>query len=140
MIEILIVSHANMATGLHSSIELILGPMPNVHSMGLFAEDSFDTFNEKIQAKLDELKNDDGVLMFVDLFGGTPCNVSALNINKEVDGVMPKVECVSGMNLPMVIEAISMRDSMDLNELKDYVMDVGCQGVKDIRHEFNLSE
>ena len=140
MIEILIVSHANMATGLHSSIELIMGEIPGITSCGLFAEDSFDTFNEKIQGELDKLKNDDGVLMFVDLFGGTPCNVSALNINKEVDGVMPKVECVSGMNLPMVIEAISMRDSMTLEELKDYCMDAGASGIKDIRHEFNLNE
>ena len=46
-----------------------------------------------------------------------PPHVTAANINRPVDGKVPNCECVSGVNLPMLIEAISMRDSMSLSEL-----------------------
>ncbi len=138
MIQILIVTHADMAKGILSSAELIMGPQKNINTIGLCGEDSFESFNEKVRGKLAELLNDDGVLVFVDLYGGTPCNVTAANINRPVNGKTPNCECVSGVNLPMLIEAISMREGMTLNELKEHCMSVAPDGIKDIKKEFNL--
>lgn len=138
MIQILIVTHADMAKGILSSAELIMGPQKNIATIGLCGEDSFESFNEKVRGKLAELANEDGVLVFVDLYGGTPCNVTAANINRPIDGKTPHCECVSGVNLPMLIEALSMRESMTLEELKDHCITTAPEGVKDIKKEFNL--
>ena len=138
MIQILIVTHADLAKGVLSSAELIMGPQEGVTTVGLYAEDGFDSFNEKVRSTLAGLVNDDGVLVLVDLYGGTPCNVTAANINRPVDGKVPNCECVSGVNLPMLIEAISMRDSMSLSELKDHCIACAPEGVKDIKAEFSL--
>lgn len=138
MIEILIVTHANMAAGILSSVELITGPKKNFTTIGLKAEDTFETFYNEVHDTLAKLVNDDGVMVFVDLFGGTPCNVTAANINREIDGKKPNVECITGVNLPMVIEAVSMREFMTLNELKEHCMSVVADSVKDVKKEFNL--
>ncbi len=138
MIQILIVTHADMAKGILSSAELIMGPQKDIATIGLCGEDSFESFNEKVRGKLTELYNEDGVLVFVDLYGGTPCNVTAANVNRPVNGKTPHCECVSGVNLPMLIEALSMRESMTLEELKDHCITTASEGVKDIKKEFNL--
>lgn len=140
LIEIIVVSHANMAEGLVNSVELIMGATQGLTAVGLLPQDSFETFSRSISKVLKSKYNEDGVLIMADLFGGTPCNVSALSINKEVDKDLPKMECISGVNLPMVIEAISMRDSLPLGELKDYCMDAGRNGIRDIKRVFNLNE
>ena len=138
MIQILIVTHADMAKGILSSAELIMGPQKNIATIGLCGEDSFESFNEKVRGKLAELANEDGVLVFVDLYGGTPCNVTAANITGPSMEKTPHCECVSGVNLPMLIEALSMRESMTLEELKDHCITTAPEGVKDIKKEFNL--
>lgn len=140
MIEIIVVSHANMAEGMVNSVELIMGKTPALSAVGLLPEDSFETFSRNIIKLLKSKYTDDGVLILADLFGGTPCNVSALSIKQEINNALPNVECISGVNLPMVIEAISMRDSMSLPKLKDYCMDAARNGIKDIRSEFDLNE
>ena len=138
MIEILIATHADPAKGVVSSAELIMGPQEHITTVGLYAEDGFDTFNQKVMDAVASIKNEDGVLALVDLFGGTPCNVTAANINRPIDGEVPKCECISGVNLPMLIEALSMRECMSLSELKEHCMSSAADGIKDIKAEFNF--
>jgi len=139
MMQVLIVTHANMAAGIVSSVDLIMGPQEGLYSIGLAAGDSFGSFNEKVRNKLAEIVCDDGVLVFVDLYGGTPCNVTAANINREVDGKTPNIECLSGVNLPMLIEALGMRGAMSLQEIKEHCMGMIADTCKDIKAEFNLA-
>ena len=94
---------------------------------------------QKVRNKLAEIVCDDGVLVFVDLYGGTPCNVTAANINREVDGKTPNIECLSGVNLPMLIEALGMRGALSLQEIKDHCMGMIADTCKDIKAEFNLA-
>ena len=47
MMQVLIVTHANMAAGIVSSVDLIMGPQEGLYSIGLAADDSFESFNEK---------------------------------------------------------------------------------------------
>lgn len=133
-----------MAEGIISGIELIMGKVPGISALGLTDADSFETFSRNINKELDAIYCEDGVLIMVDLFGGTPCNVSAISIKNSMEagqGSAPgrNIECISGVNLPMVVEAVSMRDSMGLKQLKDHCMDAGCSGIKDIREEFKLN-
>ena len=64
MMQVLIVTHANMAAGIVSSVDLIMGPQEGLYSIGLAADDSFESFNEKVRNKLAEIVCDDGVLTF----------------------------------------------------------------------------
>lgn len=86
--------------------------------------------------KLDEIKSEikeclDGyirqgrkVILFVDLFGGSPSNV-AYTIAKHKD-----VDVVSGINLPMVMYSIEhIGSSKKLSEMVEGIMKSGAQNI-----------
>ncbi|MFC5522211.1 PTS sugar transporter subunit IIA [Polaromonas jejuensis] len=65
------------------------------------------------------------VLVLVDLFGATPCNVA----QKLVDGVNAKL--VTGINLPMLLRTISYRNE-SLDALVARALVGGAQGVMQV--------
>ena len=71
---------------------------------------------EKIERALLEVGGD-GVLILTDMFGGTPTNVS-------LPFLSPRVEIVTGVNLPMLIKLIGLREG-DLLEVARVVRDQG---------------
>ncbi len=69
-------------------------------------------------------------MVFVDLYGGTPSNSIALNL--DLNGNEINIECITGVNLPMLLEALTMRNNLKLSELKKYCIEAGINGVKDL--------
>ena len=55
---------------------------------------------DRIVAKVREIEEGEGVLIFVDLFAGTPCNMTALALAELSD--IP-IQCFAGVNLPLVM-------------------------------------
>ena len=63
-----------------------------------------DELKEKVKAaivRLNVQSQSDGVLVLTDLFGGSPSNVTARSLHELGNSV--KVECVTGVNLPMLL-------------------------------------
>lgn len=138
MIGVLIVTHGDLGKELLNSAELIVGKQSNVAALGLFYGDSIDWFREKITKTVRELEQGEGVLIFVDLYGGSPSNATAINMEKTLTG--PKFECITGVNLPMVLEALTMRTSCTLEHLKEHCKHMGHLGIKDLYRELYLTE
>ncbi len=44
-------------------------------------------------------------------------------------------ESISGVNLPMLIEALDSRNNYNLEDLVDKVIQIGIDGIKNIRNE-----
>jgi mannose PTS system EIIA component len=119
MIGIVLVTHAGLADELVHAAELILGPLDAVAAVSISREMSVDTAKEKLQNALKMVdENNAGVMILTDLFGGTPTNISAEFLQ---DGT---VEILTGVNLPMLVKAVSARLTHDLDGLvvllKDY--------------------
>ncbi len=68
---------------------------------------------------------DMGVLVLVDVFGATPCNVA----QKLVDGVRSRL--ITGVNLPMLLRTVSYRHEA-LDALVSRAMVGGTQGVMQV--------
>ena len=111
MVGILIAAHGDFAAGLLSAVELILGKQTKVETIGLYHGDGFEEFGGKIEKALDELDDGDGVLAFVDILGGTPSNTIFRYLQKK------KFRAFAGVNMPMVIQAVTMREVMDADEV-----------------------
>ncbi len=135
MIGILVVTHGDFGKGLLKSAELIVGKQNNTVALGLFHGDSIDDFREKIAKAIEKLDDGEGVLVFTDLYGGSPSNATAMNL-REIPNI--KFECITGVNLPMVLEALTMRESFELSPLKEHCMEMAHQGIKDLCKEINL--
>lgn len=115
MISILLVSHGGMAAGMKDSLELIVGPLRNVDVESLVAGQDIEEFKENVINRIKELNEGGGVLVFVDLFGASPYNVAqyaTLKLNGAID-----IRVITGMNLPMVLEGVLLRETSDLDSL-----------------------
>lgn len=130
---ILVVTHGEMATGLMDSLSLIMGEQEDYQTLGLKHGDDIVEFSEKIQAGICELDQGEGVLVLVDLFSASPYNQAAMSFNKLKDH---KYRLVSGVNLPMLIEAFNQRMiGADLETMYQAAMNAGKDGIKEFLEE-----
>jgi len=125
---ILLVSHGDLAKSFFETLEyFFLNKMAQMDYLCLDISDSPDSFKEEMQKKLVELDCGDGVLVFADLYGGTPSNVSSafLLMHKDDD----QLSVITGMNLPMLIRALEMRDApLDCEQ----IMQTGKDAIKSV--------
>ncbi len=125
MVNIVIVSHADLGDALIRAAEMIAGQAEGLYSVSLFPGDSPEGLGEKLEAALQEIEGQE-TLVLIDLFGGTPYNVAACQVLKE------NVECVTGANLPMLLELIMSRDGASLPELAKEIAQAGQESVKNL--------
>lgn len=111
---------------------LLCGKQEKIIPFGLRIEDDMDVFSSEIISKAHELDDGDGVLILVDFVGGTPANITGKLLMNE-----PNMEGLSGVNFPMILEAVNSRDDSTLNELKEQCKVVGTMGVVDIKERMS---
>lgn len=123
MAEISIVTHGRMCEGLLDSVEMILGSKESIKSVSLKPNDGLEDLHEAIRQMINE-SNGTEILIFVDLYGATPYNASVLN-TRDFSKSNRKIRIICGVNLPMMLEAIIMRDNLDLDKLYEHLLEVG---------------
>ena len=130
MIGLLVTGHANFGTGITSSVNLIAGEQEAYKAVDFLPTYSTEDLTREITKALDELKDCEGVIIFTDLMGGTPFNVSA-----QIGHGKENIRIVAGTNLPMLVEIVMSRKFMDnLDELVDSVLETGKEQVT--KYEF----
>jgi mannose/fructose/sorbose-specific phosphotransferase system IIA component len=126
MINVVVVTHGDFGQALVRAAEMIVGPQENVKTVALLPEESPAGFGDKLDAALADLDGQD-ILLLIDLFGGTPCNVSSRRV------LEPNVEVITGMNMAMLIEALTSRDGTPLSELVVQVAEAGQKAVVNLK-------
>lgn len=125
MTQIVLVTHGEFGDELLRSAKMIVGPQNGVYSVPLLAEESPEGLEAKLDAVLQEIEGED-TLILIDLFGGTPYNVAARRMREL------HIECVTGLNLPMLIETLMMRDRVTAAELAEVATQVGRESVRNL--------
>ena len=77
MIGLLVTGHANFGTGITSSVNLIVGEQEAYRAVDFLPTYSTEDLTQEISKAIDDLKDCEGIIIFTDLMGGTPFNVSA---------------------------------------------------------------
>ncbi len=123
MIGLLIVAHGNLGKSLIDCAQHVMGgPLPFLQSLEVSQRDAPETLLPRGQALLRQLDQGAGVLVMSDIFGATPANIARRLLNPG------QVEGVSGINLPMLIRAITYRDKT-LPLLVEKALSGGIEGV-----------
>ncbi len=105
MIGIVVVTHGQLARELVAAAEMITGEdIPNATSVSIGWHDAPDDAQRAIVTAVERVSGKEGAVILTDMFGGTPSNL-ALSLLKE-----GQVEVVTGVNLPMLIRLISIRE------------------------------
>ena len=74
---------------------------------------------EDIIKSVDEVDDGSGVIILTDMFGGTPSNLAISVMNED------RIEVLAGMNLPMLIKLVSVRNALPLTEAVLQAQDAG---------------
>ncbi|MGJ7045083.1 PTS sugar transporter subunit IIA [Thermoanaerobacterium thermosulfurigenes] len=129
MVGIILVSHGPYAEALYESLKMIYGEQEKVEAINFTIGESIDDLKKKINLAKKRLQTEE-ILIFADIIGGSPYNVSSLEIDD-------KVNVITGFNMPMILEILSKRNER-LSVVSDIAKNAGKNGIVDV-HE-KLSE
>lgn len=123
MIGILIIAHGTLGESLVHCASHVLNRRPaRLRQLGVTAQDDPLLLLPQARALVKDLDAGHGVLILSDMYGGTPSNIAAKLL------VPGHVEGVAGVNLPMLIRALTYRDRA-LSTLVTKAVSGGCEGV-----------
>jgi len=111
MIGVVVVTHGQLATELVNAAETIVGDLPSCFAVSIGWHEDVQDAREAIGSAIAKVRQPGGVLLMTDMFGGTPSNLGITFLEKD------KVEIVTGVNLPMLIKAASMKDAASLTDV-----------------------
>lgn len=109
MVGMIVTGHGSFATGITSGLKLLAGELMYYEAVDFLQEDSLDILTEKLTAAAGRLTQCTGILIYTDLTGGSPFNVSVRMKMEQPE----KISVIGGANLPSVLEGYMSRPSMD---------------------------
>ena len=118
MIGVVVVTHGQLATELLNATETIVGDLPQFAAVSIgWHEDTEDARGE-IEQAVARVRQDRGVLILTDMFGGTPSNLALTFLGDDV-------EVITGVNLPMLIKLAGLAERADLLEAAREIREQG---------------
>ncbi|MBW7956770.1 MAG: PTS sugar transporter subunit IIA [Deltaproteobacteria bacterium] len=123
MIGAVIVTHGRLAEALLEAAEAITGKVEGIRILALSRSDTTDGIRDVLRAAVSEVDTGKGVLVFTDMFGGTPTNIALSAFEED------RVEVITGVNLPMVLKYVSHRSDKGLGELSELLKDYGRKSI-----------
>lgn len=130
MIGVLLVSHGSMAAGIKDSVKMIVGEQSQFESLSLNPGQDINQLKTDLFNCSKSLDSGDGVLIFVDLYGASPYNAS-MQCVPQWNELGMNVRVITGMSLPMIINAVCNRDSVSLNDLTAECIEAGHENIQD---------
>lgn len=107
-----------------ATAEQIVGPLAQFTSCTVEPGSSAEMLRDLIREAITRVDTGDGVLVLADLFGGSPCQASMALCNKA------NLEVITGVNLPMVIKANSLRsEGHSVNALAQTLVQYGQRNI-----------
>lgn len=116
MIGIVVVTHGRVAEELVNAARTIVGEIPAIAAVSIGWSDDVAAARDAIERALQDVGGEEA-LVLTDMFGGTPTNVT-------LPFLSPRVEIVTGVNLPMLIKLTGHRQG-DLLEVARAIRDQG---------------
>lgn len=123
MIGILIVSHGAFGESLIHSASHVLGKRPlYLRQLGVTVHDDPEALIPLAEDLIRFLDQGEGVLVLTDIYGATPSNIASRLLRPG------RVEGLAGVNLPMLIRAITYRNETLLT-VRDKALEGAAEGV-----------
>jgi len=124
MIGIVIVTHSQLGDALIEATEFIIGEKPDaLVSISIDLKESAEVLRKKIAEGIKKVRSEEGILILTDMFGGTPSNLSYSFLEEG------HIEVISGVNLPILIQAVNIREKMGLDILAVKLEEFGKKSI-----------
>ena len=110
MRKFLITAHGTFASGIKSSLDIIIGETENVFVIDAYVNGN-KSIEDELRKILENIKPEDELIVFSDVMGGSITNQVLRFALRE------NVHIVSGMNLPLLIDIIMADTDMPVADV-----------------------
>ena len=126
---VILVSHGKFANGLNDALSMLAGNREDILSVGLENGKSVDEFTALFTEKVNDISNDDDVILLGDIIGGSPLtNATNVLVNKGIKTVI-----LGGMNLPLALTTVLMKDTVSLDEIANQVLEQARMAMQEFK-------
>lgn len=126
---VILVSHGKFANGLNDALSMLAGNREDILSVGLENGKSVDEFTALFTEKIKDISTDDEVILLGDIIGGSPLtNATNVLVNKGIKTVI-----LGGMNLPLALTTVLMKDTVSLDEVADQVLEQARMAMQEFK-------
>lgn len=126
---VILVSHGKFANGLNDALSMLAGNREDILSVGLENGKSVDEFVASFIEKVKDISTDDEVILLGDIIGGSPLtNATNVFVNKGIKTVI-----LGGMNLPLALTTVLMKDTVSLDEIADQVLEQARMAMQEFK-------
>ncbi len=126
---VILVSHGKFANGLNDALSMLAGNREDILSVGLENGKSVDEFVALFTEKVKDISNDDEVILLGDIIGGSPLtNATNVLVNKGIKTVI-----LGGMNLPLALTTVLIKDTVSLDEIADQVLEQARMAMQEFK-------
>ncbi len=123
MVGIIVVAHGDLARAFEETAQMIVGPTEAFKACSFAQGTDVDDLRRLLRTSIKEVNRGEGVIILTDMFGGTPSNISLSFLENG------KIEVITGVNLPMVITALTKRKGKDIGELARMLKEGGSKNI-----------
>ena len=120
--NLIVMSHGKFCNELIESAKMILGNIEGYEIVSMLEEEGFEITSKKLEKCINKL-GINSILIFVDLYGGTPFNIANIFLQKQNN-----IRLIAGMNLAMIIEYFSS-DTEDIDILVNEIIKAGKDNI-----------
>lgn len=112
MLKIFLSSHGHMASGMKSSLDILIGNTEKITVFDAYVDER--NVKDVLESFYETVSEDDEVLLLSDLYGGSVNQVMFTFLNR------PNTRLVSGVNLALVLE-LAIKETVSDSELEELV-------------------
>ena len=126
LVGIVVVTHGTFGKSIIETTKMFIKDLKSIQFVELHPSQNMEEFKSDIKRSYTSVNNGKGVLFLTDLFGGTPTN-KVFELMYEYSDI----ECITGVNLGMLLEVLFLRNSDDINlyELAEKAVMSGQSGI-----------
>ncbi|MGQ9617414.1 MAG: PTS sugar transporter subunit IIA [Candidatus Aminicenantia bacterium] len=123
MIGGIIVSHGSLAKEMLDVLSAILGYTPPIEVLSIGWFNDVEKLRNELEGCIKRANRGKGVIIFTDIFGGSPSNIAFSFLEENQIGI------ITGVNLPMLIKFSQLPKNISLKEAMSELKKSGQEGI-----------
>lgn len=129
MINLIVITHGEFGAYLIEAAEGIVGAQKEgLKNVSISPRMTLEKVRDSVTAAIAEMRSPDGLVLLIDMPGGTPMNV-ALPLARDVE----KCAVICGVNINMMTSAFAYRGSLDFEKLTAKIMEDGRKAICEVK-------
>lgn len=130
-LPIILASHGPFAQGALECVEMLMGMQEGVQVISVKIDSNIENLRKQMAESYQTLNQGQGVIILVDLMGGTPCNLAGELVIQHDDILL-----LCGFNIPVLLEVLNNREG-SLQDVKSAVEEIFSKSCFDVGQILN---